>query len=168
MIYIFVNTRTRTSGSNVAVSLVFSNKTGLSVVSHNDVIKWRHLPRYWPFVRRIHRSSLNFPHKGQWRGASMFSLIRPWINSWVKNHTTGDFEAPLHPLWHQCNGLNFLPRYTEAWATCLGKYSISRKIYSLICSALFFFVAFWSCLLIIIIYLPILFRFASASRAALY
>ena len=23
--------------------------------SHNDVIKWRHFPRYWPFVRGIHR-----------------------------------------------------------------------------------------------------------------
>ena len=23
---------------------------------HDDVIKWNHFPRYWPFVRRIHRS----------------------------------------------------------------------------------------------------------------
>ena len=22
---------------------------------HDDVIKWKHFPRYWPFVRRIHR-----------------------------------------------------------------------------------------------------------------
>ena len=33
--------------------------------------------RYWPFVRGIHRSPVNSPHKGQsrWRGALMFSLI---------------------------------------------------------------------------------------------
>ena len=31
--------------------------------------------RYRPFVRGIHRSPVNSPHKGQWRGASMFSLI---------------------------------------------------------------------------------------------
>ena len=24
--------------------------------SHDDVIKWKHFPRYWPFVRVIHRS----------------------------------------------------------------------------------------------------------------
>ena len=23
---------------------------------HDDVIKWKHFPRYWPFVRGIHRS----------------------------------------------------------------------------------------------------------------
>ena len=38
--------------------------------SHDDVIKWKHFPRYWSFVRGIH----------QWWGASMFSLIRVWTN----------------------------------------------------------------------------------------
>ena len=28
-------------------------------INHDDVIKWKHFPRYWPFVRRIHRSSVN-------------------------------------------------------------------------------------------------------------
>ena len=44
-------------------------------ISHDDVIKWKHFPRYWPFVRGIHRSPVNSPHKGQWRGSLMFSLI---------------------------------------------------------------------------------------------
>ena len=48
--------------------------------SHDDVIKWKHFPRYWPFVRGIHRSPVNSPHKGQWRGALMFSLICARIN----------------------------------------------------------------------------------------
>ena len=26
---------------------------------HDDVIKWKHFPRNWPFVRRIHRSPVN-------------------------------------------------------------------------------------------------------------
>ena len=39
---------------------------------YDDVIKWKHFPRYWPFVRGIHRSPVNSPHKGQWRGALMF------------------------------------------------------------------------------------------------
>ena len=25
-------------------------------VRHDDVIKWKHFPRYWPFMRGIHRS----------------------------------------------------------------------------------------------------------------
>ena len=25
------------------------------VIPHDDVIKWKHFPRYWPFVRGIHR-----------------------------------------------------------------------------------------------------------------
>ena len=57
---------------------------------HDDVIKWKHFPRYWQFVRRIHRSPVNFPHKCQWRGALMFSLNYIRINSWVNNGEAGD------------------------------------------------------------------------------
>ena len=52
---------------------------------HNDVIKWKHFPHYWPFVRGIHWSPVNSPHKGQWHGALMFSLIYAWINGWLNN-----------------------------------------------------------------------------------
>ena len=41
------------------------------------------------FVLEIHRSPVNSPHKGQWRGALMFSLISTWINDWVNNRKTG-------------------------------------------------------------------------------
>ena len=33
--------------------------------SHNDVIKWKHFPGYWPFVRGIHRPPVNSLHTGQ-------------------------------------------------------------------------------------------------------
>ena len=59
---------------------------------HDDVIKWKHFPRYWPFVRGIHRFPVNSPHKGQWRGALMFSLICPRINNWVNNGEAGHFR----------------------------------------------------------------------------
>ena len=59
---------------------------------HDDVIKWKHFPRNWPFVRGIHRSPVNSPHKGQWRGALMFSLICVWITGWVNNHQAGDLR----------------------------------------------------------------------------
>ena len=59
---------------------------------HDDVINWKHFPWYWPFVRGIHRSPVNSPHKGQRRGALMFSLICVWINGWVNSRETGDLR----------------------------------------------------------------------------
>ena len=59
---------------------------------HDDVIKWKHFPRYWPFVREIHRYPVNSPHKVQWRGALMFSVICVWINGWVNNREAGDLR----------------------------------------------------------------------------
>ena len=32
------------------------------------------------------------PHKGQWRGALMFSLICAWTNDWVNNRDAGDLR----------------------------------------------------------------------------
>ena len=60
--------------------------------THDDVIKWKPFLRYWPFVRGIHRSPMNSPHKGQWRGALMFSLSCVWINGWVNNRKAGDLR----------------------------------------------------------------------------
>ena len=59
---------------------------------HDDVVKWRHFLRYWPFVRGIHWSPVNSPHKGQCRRALMFSLISVWINGWVHNRGAGDLR----------------------------------------------------------------------------
>ena len=62
------------------------------VTPHDDVIKWKHFPRYWPFVRGIHRSPVNSPHKGRWRGALMFTLIYVWINGYVNSREAGDLR----------------------------------------------------------------------------
>ena len=59
---------------------------------HHDVIKWKHFPRCWPFVQGIHWSPLNSPHKCQWCGAFMFSLICTLINGWVNNGEAGDLR----------------------------------------------------------------------------
>ena len=44
------------------------------------------------FVRGIHRWPVNSPHKEQWRGTLMFSLIWAWINGWVNNREAGDLR----------------------------------------------------------------------------
>ena len=59
---------------------------------YDDVIKWKHFTSYWSFVRGIHRSLVNSLHKGQWRGAVMFSVICAWINGWVNNREAGDLR----------------------------------------------------------------------------
>ena len=68
-------------------------------VLHDDVIKWKHFPRYWPFVRGIHRSPVNSPHKGPWRGALMFSL-----NCALNKQSWGWwYETLSRSLWRHCN-----------------------------------------------------------------
>ena len=59
-------------------------------ITYHDVIKWKHIPRYWFFVRGINRSPISSHHKGQWPGALMFSFIFFWMNDWVNNRETGD------------------------------------------------------------------------------
>ena len=83
--------------------------------SNDDVIKWKHFPRYWPFVRGMHRSPVVSPHKGQWRGALMFSLICAWTDGQSSNRDAGDLRrqrthydvivvilTPGHRLWCIC------------------------------------------------------------------
>ena len=71
---------------------VMTTKLHMFHISHDDVIKWKHFPRYWPFVRGINRSPVNYPHKGQCCRALMFSLIYAWINDWVNNRYAGDLR----------------------------------------------------------------------------
>ena len=59
---------------------------------HDDVIKWKNFPRYWSFVRGIHRSPVNSPHKGQWHGALVFSLLCARINGYLNNLEAGDLR----------------------------------------------------------------------------
>ena len=49
---------------------------------HDDVIKWKHFPR----------SPVNSPHKGQWRGALIFTSICIRINGWVNNCDAGELS----------------------------------------------------------------------------
>ena len=62
----------------------------VNFLSEDAVIKCKHCPRYWPFVRGIHRSAVNSPHKGQWRADLMLSLKGTWVNAWVNDREAGD------------------------------------------------------------------------------
>ena len=56
---------------------------------HDDVIKSKHFPCYWPFMWGFHRSPVNCPKKSQWRGSLMCSLICAWTNAWINNQDDG-------------------------------------------------------------------------------
>ena len=54
---------------------IFMNWSTPGAAFYDYVIKWNYFPRYWPFVQGIHRSPVNSPHKGLWRGALIFPLM---------------------------------------------------------------------------------------------
>ena len=43
------------------------------------------------------------PHKDQWRGSLIFSLICTRTNGWANNRDAVEFETPSCPLWQCCN-----------------------------------------------------------------
>ena len=55
-------------------------------VRHDDIMKWKHFPHYWPLCGKF---------TGHWwRGTLMFSLICAWINGWVNKSEAGDLRRP--------------------------------------------------------------------------
>ena len=70
---------------------------------HYGVIKWKHFPRYWPFLRGIHRSPVNSPHKGQWRGTLMFFFYLHLNKRLSKQPKCRWFETQSRSLWRHCN-----------------------------------------------------------------
>ena len=102
IIGLYIDPATQVTGKSWAYFVSLTHKQ----LKHDDVIKWRHFPQYWPFARGIHRSPMNSLHKGQWHGALMFFFylrlyIRLSEQSW-----DWWFETPLHPLWCHCNEMH--------------------------------------------------------------
>ena len=90
---------------------------------HNDVIKWKHFPRYWPFVRGIHRSRW-IPHTKA-SDAELWCFLRlnklfgkQWWGWW--------FETLTRPLWRHRNAF-YLPRQWMAYH-CLLRENQTRTI----------------------------------------
>ena len=82
---------------------------GVLIRHHDDVIKWEHFPRYWPFVRGIHRSPVNSPsQRPVTRSFDAFFDLR--LNKRLgKQSWRRWFEMPLRSLWrHRNDGLRFL------------------------------------------------------------
>ena len=88
---------------------------------HNSVLSWwRHQMETFSALLAICAGnspvSVNSPHKGQWRGALMLSLICARKNGWVKNCETPSCPLWRH-LWRHCNDpklLSYLEPYILA------------------------------------------------------
>ena len=103
---VFNNSQGCFTGTRATVWLsqsLWGNPEGF-ICTHDDVIKWKHFPRYWPFVRGIHRCPVNSPHKGQWRGALMLSVICALNKRLSKQSWGWRCETPSRSLWRRCNG----------------------------------------------------------------
>ena len=101
--------------SNISHTLVgneivdHSDVVGASPVGaapHDDVIKWKHFPRYWPFMQGIHRPPVHSP--SQMPVTRSFDvLFDPRLNKRLSKPLWGWwFEMPSCSLWRHCNKLH--------------------------------------------------------------
>ena len=78
--------------------------TDKKTVTRYIMIKLEYFPRHWPFVRGIHWSPANSPHKGQWRGALVFPLICTWKTGTLNSRVAGDLR--LHRSHYNVTVMN--------------------------------------------------------------
>ena len=105
---------------------------------HDEIIKWKHFPRHWPFVLGIYRSPMNSRNKGQWRGALIFSLICAWINGCINSRKAIDFRRHhahydvivmiLVVLWMIRRGLCFV--LMTSWKHIIDVLLNQQKLYT--------------------------------------
>ena len=97
--------------------------TYISRLVHDDVIKWKHFPRYWPLVRGIHRP--------RWIPRTKASDAELWcflhLNKRLSKQSWGWwFETPSCSLWrhmtiivkkisHAVDGDNIWKHYEIFW-----------------------------------------------------
>ena len=79
-----------------------------------------HFPRYWPFVRGIHSPPADSPHKEQWCGALMFSVICARTNAWIKDGDAGDLRQhrARYDVTNDTKILLLAPRHRAVSCSC--------------------------------------------------
>ena len=63
-----------------------------TIQNHHDAIIWNHFLHYWPFVKGIHQSLVDSPHKGasNVECSCAFYLLLTWTSYWTNSHVTAD------------------------------------------------------------------------------
>ena len=80
--------------------------------------------RVTAFVREYIGHRLISPHKGQWRGGQMFSLICAWISGWVNNEEGGHLTR--HGAHYDVTVMNV--HLTQCWVRVISAIIIQQKI----------------------------------------
>ena len=82
-------------GSSTFIDVPHAGDMGLYLFHCSEI--WQ---AWLAIVLGSHRSPVNSPHKGRWRGPLMLCLICAWINGWVNNGEAGDLRLNRA---HHCN-----------------------------------------------------------------
>ena len=122
------NEERNTRGLDSWVTLTFTLQNEKFYISW-----WRH--QMETFSALLALCAVNSPHKGQWHGALMFSLICAWIHGWVNNREVGDLRrhrahydvTVMHGQSMRAGLPPFCPRDSlyaakEVWGTGRGKH----------------------------------------------
>ena len=102
----------------------FTDHDICTMIYHDDVIKWKHFPRYWPFVRGTHRWPEDSPHKGQQHWPGPRFNIKMTSYQYRKSHC-GD-KTILRPSYLN-NGISYTGKMTSL-------YWIRTLVFSLMCA----------------------------------
>ena len=88
----------------------------LWLVTHDDVIKWKHFQRYWPFVPGINQWPVNSPaQRPVIRSFVVFLYLNP--NEWLRKQSRGWWsEMPSCSLWRHCNVFH-LSHHLKQWVS---------------------------------------------------
>ena len=75
-------------------------------LSHDDIIEWKHFPRYWPFVGGTSPVPAEFPaQRPVMLSFDVFFDLR--LNKRLNKQSWGWwFETLSRPLWRQCNAVS--------------------------------------------------------------
>ena len=78
---------------------------------HEDIIRWKHFPCYWPFVRGIHWSLVDSTYKGQGGGAWMFSARELRVEQTIRELLIwGAITLIITLLWQEMQIDGILPK----------------------------------------------------------
>ena len=110
---------------------------------HDDVIKWKHFSRYWPFVREVHRPPVNFPHTQRPVTRNFEVFFDLCLNKRLSEQSWGWwFETPSRPLWRHCDVLIVIINGENL--TCYARISRLKEIMKLMVTFFFLVHFVWN------------------------
>ena len=83
--------------TTMVLDILSGNHLKCTSLKNKIIYIWKYFPRYWPFMREIHRSQ-----RPVTRGCDVFFVLL--LNKWLSKNSRGWwFETPLCPSWRHCN-----------------------------------------------------------------